>query len=128
MFKNYRRSGVAAMVVASVLTIGAQQASAKCNITLKFRNNNASKITMLGAESQARVNGGTWSKMNFQDVSVDPGQTVPTSWKTNMSCNGNSLRDLRLKYRDTGDNIKYTELYEDHDFDDGDTVTIDVEH
>lgn len=28
------------------------------------------------------------------------------------------------KYRDLGDNIKYQENYNDHDFDDGDSVTI----
>ncbi len=45
-----------------------------------------------------------------------------------MSCNGNALRDLRLKYRDSRDNIKYEKMYNDHDFDDGDTVTIPIQH
>ena len=108
--------------------VGAPVANAKCTITLRFTNNNANEITMLGSESQARVNGGTWSKMNFQNVTIQPGATGSTSWKTNMSCNGNALRDLRLRYRDSGDQIKYTENYNDHDFDDGDTVTIVIEH
>jgi hypothetical protein len=114
--------------MALALSFGAPQASAKCNITLRFTNNNANAIEMLGSESQSRVNGGTWSKMNFQNVTVQPGATGSTSWKTNMSCNGNALRDLRLKYRDQGDSVKYQENFNDHDFDDGDTVTISIEH
>ena len=107
---------------------GAPLASAKCTITLRFTNNNANEIQMLGSESQARVNGGTWSKMNFSNVTIQPGATGSTSWKTNMSCNGNALRDLRLKYKDNGDQIKYTENFNDYNFDDGDTVTIPIEH
>ena len=103
-------------------------ASAKCTITLRFTNNNSNAIEMKGSESQARVNGGTWSKMNFPDVTIQPGATGSTSWKMNMSCNGGALRDLRLKYEDKGDQITYTENFNDHDFDDGDTVTIAIEH
>jgi hypothetical protein len=50
------------MLSGALLFSGANHASAKCTVTLKFTNNNSNEITMLGADSQARVNGGTWSK------------------------------------------------------------------
>jgi hypothetical protein len=128
MSNNRRTLMLAGTLIAMAMSVAVPQASAKCTITLKFTNNNANAIEVLGSESQSRVNGGLWSKMNFQNVTIQPGQTGSTSWKTNMSCNGNALRDLRIKYRDLGDNVKYQENYNDHDFDDGDTVTIPLEH
>lgn len=55
-------------VMACGLMLAAIPASAKCTVTLKFTNNDSHEITVLGSDSQARVNGGTYSKMNFQDV------------------------------------------------------------
>jgi hypothetical protein len=94
-------------------------ASAKCTVTLKFTNNDSHEITVLGSDSQARVNGGTYSKMNFQDVVIAPGGTGNTSWTTNMSCGGHAKRDLRFKYRDSGNNDKYEKMVSDVDIDDG---------
>jgi hypothetical protein len=65
--------------------------------------------------------------MNFDNVTIQPGATGSTSWKMNMSCGGNAKRDLRLKYRDAGDGVKYQQNLNNHDFDDGDTLTIGIE-
>ena len=124
---SIRKQLFAPLAVLALSAALAPLASAKCTVTLRFTNNNSSEIEMLGSESQARVNGGTWSKMNFSNVKIQSGATGSTSWKMNMSCNGNALRDLRLKYKDNGDQIKYTENFNDYNFDDGDTVTIPIE-
>ena len=101
------------------MLLAAVPASAKCTVTLKFTNNDTHEITVLGNDSQARVNGGTYSKMNFQDVVVAPGATGSTSWTTNMSCGGHAKRDLKFKYRDSGDNDKYEKMVANVDIDDG---------
>ena len=95
------------------------EASAKCTVTLKFTNDNAHEITVLGNDSQSRVNGGTWSKMGFNNVVIQPSATGNTSWTTNMSCGGNAKRDLRIRYQDSGDSNKYTMLVNNVDIDDG---------
>ncbi len=96
-----------AACAALLMTSGA--ASAKCTLTLKFNNNNPSgKIVVLGKESQVRVNGGTWSKLNFADVTVKSGKSGSASWKTNMSCGGSAKRDFRIRFEDKRDNVIYT--------------------
>jgi len=106
-------------LLACGMLLAAVPASAKCTVTLKFTNNDTHEITVLGNDSQARVNGGTYSKMNFQDVVVAPGATGSTSWTTNMSCGGHAKRDLKFKYRDSGDNDKYEKMVANVDIDDG---------
>jgi hypothetical protein len=106
-------------VVACGLLLASIPASAKCTVTLKFTNNDSHEITVLGDDSQARVNGGTYAKMNFQNVVLAPGATGSTSWTTNMSCGGHAKRDLRFKYRDSSDNDKYEKMVADVDIDDG---------
>ena len=106
-------------VLACGLMLAAVPASAKCTVTLKFTNNDTHDIKVLGNDSQARVNGGTWSKMNFQDLDLAPGATGNRSWTTNMSCGGHAKRDLRFKYQDTGDNDKYEKMITNVDIDDG---------
>ena len=101
------------------LLLSAAEASAKCTVTLKFTNNDTHDITMLGNDSQARVNGGTWSKMGFNNVTIKPGATGSTSWTTNMSCSGNAKRDLRFKYQDSGDSNIYPKMVDNVDIDDG---------
>jgi len=106
-------------VLACGLLLAVVPASAKCTVTLKFTNNDTHEITVLGNDSQARVNGGTYSKMNFQDVVLAPGATGSTSWITNMSCGGHAKRDLRFMFRDSGDNGKYEKMVANVDIDDG---------
>jgi len=106
-------------VLACGALLAAIPAGAKCTVTLKFNNTDTHEITVLGDESQSRVNGGTYSKMNFQNVVIAPGGEGATSWKTNMSCGGNAKRDLRFKYRDSSDNNKYEKMVHNVDIDDG---------
>ena len=94
-------------------------ASAKCTVTLEFTNNDTHQITVLGSDSQARVNGGLWSKMGFGKVTLDPGKTGNASWTTNMSCSGHAKRDLRFKFQDSGDSNIYEKMVNDVDIDDG---------
>jgi hypothetical protein len=101
------------------LMLAASQASAKCTVTLKFKNNDNHKVTMLGNKSKARVNGGTWSKMNFNNVAIKPGEVGSTSWTTNMSCAGNAKRDMRFKYQDGGDSNIYEKLVDNVNIEDG---------
>lgn len=95
---------VALLVVA---TLAAVPAAAKCTLTLKFNNNDSHRITVLGSESQARVNGGTWSKMRFNDVTIDPGESKTSSWTSNMSCGGRAKRDFRIRFEDSNNNVIY---------------------
>jgi hypothetical protein len=97
------------------LLLAAVPAGAKCTVTLKFTNNDTHEVTVLGNDSQARVNGGTYSKMDFQDVVLAPGATGTTSWTTNMSCGGHAKRDLAS----TGNNDKYEKMVANVDIDDG---------
>lgn len=106
-------------VFACGLLAAAFPASAKCTVTLKFTNNDSHEITVLGSDSQSRINGGVYSKMEFPDVVIAPGHTGVASWTTNMSCGGHTKRDLRFKYRDSGDNDKYEKMVANVDIDDG---------
>lgn len=113
------KKSVLLSALSCALLFSAAEASAKCTVTLKFLNNDTHDITMLGNESQARVNGGTWSKMSFNNVVIKPGATGSTSWTTNMSCGGNAKRDLRLKYQDSGDGNTYPRMVDNVNIDDG---------
>jgi hypothetical protein len=112
---------LAALAAAVLALTAGQPAHAKCNVTLKLTNGNGAKITVLGDDSQARVNGGTWSKMNFQATQIPPGETRDVPWNTNMSCGGNAKRDLRFRYQQANNNNVYTELIENVQIDDGAT-------
>ena len=105
--------------LSGLMLVAATGASAKCTVTLKFTNNDAHEITVLGNDSQSRVNGLTWSKMGFNDVTVQPGATSNATWTTNMSCGGNAKRDLRFKYQDSGDGNKYQKTVNNVDIEDG---------
>lgn len=72
-------------VFSAAMSAVAPGASAKCTVTLQFTNNDSHKINILGNDSQSRVNGLTWSKMNFGNVEIEPGATRHASWTTNMS-------------------------------------------
>ena len=106
-------------VLACGLLLAAVPASAKCTVTLKFTNHDTHEITVLGNDSRARINGGTYSKMDFQDVVLAPGASGTTSWTTNMSCGGHAKRDLRFKFRDAGNSDKYEKMVANVDIDDG---------
>jgi hypothetical protein len=112
----------------AALAIAAAPVFAKCTVTLKMTNGNADKITVLGADSQARVNGGTWSKMNFQNTSIAAGDEADASWKTNMSCGGSALRDLRFKYQSAPSNTVYEEMVYNIDLVDGGSVRVTLKH
>lgn len=99
-------------------------ALAACTLTLRFTNNDSHRLVVLGSESQVRVNGLTWSKMNFNNVSVEPGETKTASWTTNMSCGGDAKRDFRIMFEDTNDNALYLNANKtDIDIYDGQTLT-----
>ncbi len=113
--KNWILSG--AFSAAALLAI--PNAHAKCTVTLEFTNSGSHAITVLGNDSQARVNGELWSKMNFHNVTVQPGETGHTSWTTDMSCSGHAKRDLRFKYQDSADSNIYEKMVDNVDIDDG---------
>ena len=117
------KSSLLALSLSGVMLIAATGAYAKCTVTLKFTNNDAHEITVLGNDSQVRVNGLTWSKMSFNDVTVQPGATANATWTTNMSCGGSAKRDLRFKYQDSGDGNKYQKTVNNVDIEDGLTYT-----
>jgi hypothetical protein len=94
-------------------------AHAKCDVTLKFTNNDTHEIRVLGDDSQARINGLTWAKMRFPDVPIKPGDTGNTTWQTHQSCGGKAKRDLRIKFQDTGDNNIYEKFVSNVDIDPG---------
>jgi hypothetical protein len=110
---------IAVFALCSGLMFVASQASAKCNVTLKFKNNDKHEITVLGNKSKSRVNGGTYSKMNFNNVKIKPGAVGSTSWRTNMSCGGNAKRDLKFKYQDGGDSNIYSKMVDNVNIEDG---------
>lgn len=118
--------------LATIVALGslaAASAEAKCTLTLKFNNNDPHTITVLGSESQARVNGGTWSKMRFNNVTVEPGQSKTTSWTTNMSCGGKAKRDFRIKFEDHDNNVIYSNTAKnDVDIYDGQQLTWGLEN
>jgi hypothetical protein len=112
------RSTLGAALLGALLLASAG-AHAKCTVTLKLTNNDRHEITVLGNDSQARVNGGTWSKMGFNDVTLAPGATGNATWTTNLSCGGNAKRDLRFKFQDSGDGNKYQKTVNNLDIEDG---------
>jgi hypothetical protein len=117
------KSSLIALSLSGVMLIAAPGAHAKCTVTLKFTNNDAHEITVLGNDSQVRVNGLTWSKMSFNDVTVQPGTTGNATWTSNMSCGGHAKRDMRFKYQDSGDGNKYQKTVNNVDIEDGLTYT-----
>ena len=112
-----------AVSLSSVLLLAAADANAKCTVTLKFTNDDTHEITVLGNDSQARINGLTWAKMGFNDVTLQPGATGNATWTLNQSCGGNAKRDLRFKFQDTGDNNKYQKSVNNLDVTDGATYS-----
>jgi len=115
-------------MLSGALLLGAGEASAKCTVTLKFTNGNPNAITVLGNDSQSRVNGGWWSKMNFHNVTVNPGSTGVSTWTSNMSCGGNAKRDLKFMYTDSGDSGKYIEQLDNRDIDNAQLDNRDIDN
>jgi hypothetical protein len=111
------------LTTAVVLLAGAAgPAAAKCTVTLKMTNGEASTITVLGNDSQARVNGGLWSKMGFSNTAIAADATRSVPWTTNMSCGGSTKRDLRFKYQ-KGNQV-FEEMVDNIDLSDGGTVLV----
>lgn len=113
---------------AAMLALPTLEAAAKCTVTLKFVNKNSKDATALGAKSQSRINGGLWSKMNFSNVTVKPGQSKTVPWTLKMSCGGSKKRDLRIKYQESGTNQIYQENVDNIDIEDGLTYTVTLKH
>lgn len=124
---NFHRPAIAAAIALLALS-AAGAAQAKCNVTVELTNNNARSVTTLGSKSKARVNGGTWSKMNFGDVSIPSGATRDVSWVTHMSCGGNARRDLRIAYQESGSNQTYEETRNDVNVEPGVALQIRLKH
>jgi hypothetical protein len=103
-------------------------AHAKCTVTLKFTNNDTHDINILGNDSQARINGLTWSTMGFNDAGLKPGATGNASWTTNQSCGGHAKRDLRFKFQDTGDSNIYEKDVNNVDIDKGLTYSYTIKN
>ena len=114
--------------LAAVLALCAAPAFAKCTVTLKMTNGNGEKITVLGADSQSRVNGGLWSKMGFQNTAIKAGDSSDVPWTTNMSCGGSAKRDLRFKYQSAPNNAVFEELADNIDLVDGGNVKVTLKH
>jgi len=108
----------------AVLVAAGSPAFAICTVTLKFKNDNGDAVTVRGDDSQARVNGGLWSKMGFPDTEIQAGATASVPWKTNMSCGGNAQRDLRFKYAEDSSNKVFEEMVNNIDIADGQTVNV----
>ncbi len=123
---NPIRPLAAAVVTLALIDAGAAQA--KCNVTVELANKNAKSVTTLGNKSKARVNGGTWSKMNFGDVTIPAGATKDVSWVTNMSCSGDAKRDLRIAYQESGSNQTFEEHKDDVNVEPGVAVQINLKH
>lgn len=112
-----------------LLALGAAGAvQAKCNVTLELKNGNAKDVTALGSDSKAKVNGGTWSKMNFGNVTIPAGATRDVAWVTNMSCSGNAKRDLKIAYQEKGSNQTYEEHKDDINVEPGVAVQVTLKH
>jgi len=116
------------LLAAAAIALCALPAFAKCNVTLKMTNGNADKITVLGNDSQARVNGGTWSKMSFQNTAIKAGDQADVPWTTNMSCGGSAKRDLRFKYQVAPNNAVFEEMVDNIDISDGGSVRVTLKH
>ena len=105
--------------LSGAMLVAAAGAHAKCTVTLKFTNNDTHEITVLGSDSQSRINGLSFSKMNFNDVTIQPSGTGNATWTTNQACSGNAKRDLRIKFQDAGDGNKYQKNVNNVDIEDG---------
>jgi hypothetical protein len=116
MNRSMLATAVALMVVA------AGPVAAKCTVTLKMTNGEGSTITVLGNDSQSRVNGLTWSKMGFSNTTIGAGDTRSVPWTTNFSCGGSAKRDLRFKYQ-KGNQV-FEEMKDNLDISDGGTVFV----
>ncbi len=112
-----------ALSLSTMMMFAAATASAKCTVTLRFTNTDTHAITIYGNDSQSRVNGLTWSKMGFNDVTLQPGATANATWTTNFSCGGKAKRDLRFSYQDSGDNNTYQKTVNNLDVNDGSTYS-----
>jgi hypothetical protein len=123
------KSSIRTCVGISLLAVllAAAPAFAKCTVTLKLKNSNDKKITVLGNDSQARVNGGLWSKMGFHNTVIKPGETADVPWTTNMKCGGSAKRDLRFKYQEPNNSV-FEEMVENIDISDGGTVKATLKH
>jgi hypothetical protein len=99
-------------------------AAAKCTVTLAFTNGEGTEITVLGDESQSRVNGGLWSKMSFSNAKLAAGQSRHVPWTPDLSCGGNAKRDLRFKYQKSSNNQIYEEMVDNIDLVDGSSVRV----
>jgi hypothetical protein len=119
---------ILATTAVAFAAFAAPAAHAKCNVTVELTNKNPNTVTVLGDESKARVNGGTWSKMNFGNATIAAGKTKDVSWVTNMSCNGGAKRDLRIAYQQTGSNQTYEEMKNDIDVEPGVAVQVKLKH
>lgn len=116
------------LFAALVLGAATGAAQAKCNVTLELKNGNGREITVMGNDSKAKVNGGTWSRMNFGTLTIPAGATRDASWVTNMSCSGNAKRDLKIEYQESGSNQTYTEHKDDIDVEPGVAVQVTLKH
>lgn len=125
---NFVCQSVVFAIVSAALAGGAVSANAKCTVTLKLKNTNSGTITVLGDESQSRVNGLTWSKMNFSNTVIQAGQTRDVPWTTNFSCGGSAKRDLRFKYQQSGSNNIYEEMKDNVDIEDGLSYSVTLNH
>lgn len=114
------------LALLALLAAGAAQA--KCNVTLELKNGNAKEVTALGSDSKAKVNGGTWSKMNFGNVTIPAGSTRDVAWVTNMSCSGEAKRDLKIAYQEKGSNQTYEEHKDDINVEPGVAVQVTLKH
>ena len=112
------------LAAAAVALLAATPAIAKCTVTLKMTNGNREKITVPGADSQARVNGGTWSKMGFHNTPIKAGDNTDVPWTANMSCGGSAKRDLRFKDQSAPDNAVFEELPDNIDLVPGGDVRV----
>jgi len=116
------------LVAAALALLAASPTFAKCTVTLKMTNGNSEKITVLGADSQSRVNGGTWSKMSFQNTEIKAGDNTDVPWTANMSCGGSAKRDLRFKYQSAPNNAVFEELLDNIDLVPGGNVRVTLKH
>ncbi len=113
-------------LAALLLTAGA--AHAKCTVTLKMTNGNGNRITVLGNDSQSRVNGLTWSKMGFSNTVIQAGAKADVPWTTNFSCGGSAKRDLRFKYQSAPNNQVFEEMVDNIDVTDGVPIAVTLKH
>ena len=116
------------LTLACASLLAAAPVFAKCTVTLKMSNGNGEKITVLGDDSQSRVNGGFWSKMKFHNTPIAAGASAETPWSPDMSCCGSAKRDLRFKYQSAPSNAVFEEVLNNIDVVDGVAVHVTLKH